>query len=225
MKVTLMLTLTKDEIIALVMEEPRLLLKTGKVLNTWRLIFGCSVIPTFTIKYMEAITDTGEHVTLYDFEGTVGYNEDGIPYNISEVTRILDVDANVFYEHSYLSNLQLIEDVLYYNPESRYVTLTYLMNIETEPIYINSLPLFDHTKIKYRFKDKIVIGIDNYHLILQPIQYMNCKLNPNQYGMVKIAYNTEVPYSVFYSKKVNEQLSDVLPCVPLIEHTFSQDID
>ena len=213
--------LSKDEIIALIMEEPKLLQKTGKVLNTWRLIFGRSVIPKFNIKYMEAYTDTGEFVTLYDFEDLTGYDEDGNAYDISDISRITDIDVDVYFEQCYLPDIQLIEDVLFYPPEMRYVTLTYLMNIETEPIYINSLPLFDHTKIGFKFKDKIVIGIDNYPQILQPIEYMNCKLHPNENGLVKIVYETEIPYTMYYNKDVNEQLSNVMPGVPLLDHCLT----
>jgi len=210
--------LSKDEIIALIMEEPKLLQKTGKVLNTWRLIFGQSIIPKFNINYTEAYTDTGGFVTLYDFEGSTGYDEDGNAYDISDISRITDIDVDIYFERCYLTNIQLIEDVLFYPPEMRYVTLAYLMNIETEPIYINSLPLFDHTKIRFKFKDKIVIGIDNYPQILQSIEYMNCKLYPNENGLVKIVYETEVPYTMFYNRDVNEQLSNVMPGIPLLEH-------
>ena len=207
------------------MEEPKLLQKTGKVLNTWRLIFGQSIIPKFNIRYMEAYTDTGEFVTLYDFEDSAGYDEDGNAYDISDISHIVDIDVDIYLEQCYLPNIQLIEDVLFYPPETRYVTLTYLMNIETEPIYINSLPLFDHTKIRFKFKDKIVVGIDNYPQILQSIEYMNCKLYPNENGLVKIAYETEVPYTTFYNRNVNERLLNVMPGVPLLGHCLTVSFD
>lgn len=216
-----MSTLTKDEIRMLIMEEPKLLLKTGKVLNTWRLIMGQSIIPTFHIKYMEAITNSGEYVTLYDFEGLTGYDEDGTPYDITDISRIVDIDVHIYFERSYLSNLSAIEDVVYYPPESRYVTLAYLMDIETEPLYINPLPMFDHTKIKYNFRGNLVIGIDNYPKILQKINYMGCNLNPDYNGMVRFAYEVEVPYTMFYNRKVHNELVDIIPGVPLVQHTLT----
>jgi len=215
------MTLSTDEILEIVKMRPEMLGTTGKILNTWRLVLGQSTIPRFYIDYMEVITESNELVTLNHFDGKIGYDEDGTPYSLNDIRRIIDIDAVVILDNSYITDLKLIEDVLYYPKERRYVTLAYLMNIETDPIYINSLPLFDHTTIKYNFADKVVVGIDNYELILQPISYMNCNLQPNEYGMVKIAYDVEVPYTMFFNRRVNEELSGSIPCIPLISHSLT----
>ena len=217
--------LNEDEIIWLIKDEPRLLRQDGKTLNTWRLIFGESIIPQFDIKYVEAITSSGELLTLYTIENGVGYDDDGNPCDLIDIAKILDIDVSIYYEQKYLSNINIIEDVIYYSPESRFVTLTYLLNTHINPIYINSLPLFDHTKIKYNFNGKLVIGVDNYHKILMPINYMNCNLIPDNNGMVKIAYDIEIPYTMFYNKNVNDILNKVIPCVPLIDYSLIVSLD
>ena len=219
------MTLSTDEILEIVKIRPEMLGSTGKILNTWRLILGQSAIPRFYIDYMEVITESNELVTLNHFDNKIGYDEDGTPYSLNDIRRIIDIAAVVILDHSYITDLKLIEDVLYYPNEHRYVTLAYLMNIEVDPIYINSLPLFDHTAIKYNFADKVVVGIDNYELILQPISYMNCNLQLNEYGMVKIAYDVEVPYTMFFNRRVNEELSGSIPCIPLISHSLTVSFD
>jgi len=217
--------LQESEIIELIREEPKLLQQTGKVLNTWRLIFGQSIIPKFDINYIEAITTSNEFIVLNEFENQTGYDEDGQPYYLSDIEKIIDIDVDIYYSQNYLPDVHIIEDVLYYPPENKYVTLAHLMNIEVEPLYINSLPLFDHTKIKYNFNGKLVIGVDNYHKILMPINYMNCNLIPDNNGMVKIAYDIEIPYTMFYNKNVNDILNKVIPCVPLIDYSLIVSLD
>jgi len=212
--------LNEADIFWYIKNEPRLLYQDGKTLNTWRLIFGESIIPQFDIKYMEAVTTSNELVTMYEFEKKTGYDEDGISYDFDDIIKILDINANIYYSKNYLPNVNIIEDVIYYPQEYRYITLAYLLNNEVNPIYINSLPLFDHTKIRYNFGGDIVVGVDNYNKILTHINYLNCKLSPDNNGMVKIAYDVEVPYTMFYNKKVNEKLSKVIPSVPLVDHSL-----
>jgi len=208
-----------DDILSLVKQQPSLLQKTGRALNTWRLILGKSCIPEFEICYADILID-GRRIELNDFDEQFGYDEDGTPINITEVSSIFDIDANIHFNSQYYSDIKIFEDVVYYPNEYRYVTLAYLLNTETPSEMINSLPLFDHTQLIFNFGGKVATGVDNYPSILNSINYLNWKLIPNDNGMVKIAYNTEVPFTAFYNKKVNESLSKILPGIPLVRHCF-----
>jgi len=76
-----------DDILSLVKQQPSLLQKTGRALNTWRLILGKSCIPEFEICYADILID-GRRIELNDFDEQFGYDEDGTPINITEVSSI-----------------------------------------------------------------------------------------------------------------------------------------